>query len=48
LEDTKIEQVIQKNFPRLETRERGKGYVLIALKEQEISALREGIYKPNH
>jgi len=43
LEDTKIEQVIQKNFPRLETRERGKGYVLIALKEQEISALREGI-----
>jgi preprotein translocase subunit SecD len=43
LEDTKIEQVIQKHFPRLEIKERGKGYVLIALKEQEISVLREGI-----
>jgi preprotein translocase subunit SecD len=42
LEDAKIEQVIQKHFPRLEIRERGKGYVLLALKEQEISALREG------
>jgi preprotein translocase subunit SecD len=42
LEDAKIELVIQKNFPRLEVKEKNKGYVLLALKDQEISALREG------
>ncbi len=42
LEEAKIDDILQKNFPRLEIRQKGKGYVLLALKDQEVSALRDG------